>query len=139
MTKTRVSKSSSADRLNPLRANGFSGRTPNGADEDLHQRLLELTNALATAERKLVEEAKRHRQVEAMCREEFSAERERIRTVLHDGVGQILTSVSFIATALRQKLAGRNLPEAADAQEIVALANKAVAESRVLFAPVNRR
>jgi glucose-6-phosphate-specific signal transduction histidine kinase len=136
MTKTRAQKSCLSDQLSTHRPNGFSASKANGSDyEELRQRLRELTGTLKTTERKLAEEVARHRQTEELL-QESRAERERIRTVLHDSVGQVLTSLSFIATALRQKLTERNLPEAAEAQEIVDLANKAVAESRGLFPTV---
>jgi len=136
MTKTRAQKSCLPDQLSTHRSNGLFASKANGSDyEELRQRLHELTGALETTERKLAQEVARHRQTEELL-QESRVERERIRTVLHDSVGQVLTSLSFIATALRQKLTERNLPEATEAQEIVDLANKAVAESRGLFPPV---
>jgi signal transduction histidine kinase len=59
-------------------------------------------------------------------------ERERIRVLLHDGLGQLLTSISFLASSLRQKLATRKLPEAAEAAEILSLTGRAISETQAL-------
>lgn len=63
-----------------------------------------------------------------------AAERERLRAALHDGLGQLLTSMSFVAASLRQKLASKALPEAAEADEIVALTGQAISEAQALVA-----
>ena len=60
------------------------------------------------------------------------AERERMRDALHNGIGQSLTSISFLASSLRQKLTARELPEADDAAEILALAGQAISEVQAL-------
>lgn len=59
-------------------------------------------------------------------------ERERLRAALHDGLGQLLTSISFLATSLRQKLAAKELPEATDAAEILSLTGRAISETQAL-------
>jgi signal transduction histidine kinase len=60
------------------------------------------------------------------------AERERLRSALHGGLGQLLTSISFLACALRQKLDERQLPEALEAAEILSLTGRAISETRAL-------
>jgi signal transduction histidine kinase len=64
-----------------------------------------------------------------------AAERERLREALHDGLGQLLTSLSFLAGSLRQRLAARDLPEADDAAEILALVTQAIGEAQALAEP----
>jgi signal transduction histidine kinase len=59
-------------------------------------------------------------------------DREWLRAALHDGLGQILTSISFLASSLSQKLAGRRLPEVAEANELLSLAGRAIVETRAL-------
>jgi signal transduction histidine kinase len=59
-------------------------------------------------------------------------DREWLRAALHDGLGQILTSISFLASSLSQKLAGRRLPEASEAQELLSLADRAISETKAL-------
>ncbi len=60
------------------------------------------------------------------------AERERMREALHDGLGQLLTSISFLAGSLRAKLAARDLPEAAEAEDIMTLIRQAIYETQNL-------
>lgn len=59
-------------------------------------------------------------------------EREWLRTALHDGLGQILTSISFLASSLSRKLAVRRLPEAMEAEELLSLAGRAIVETQAL-------
>lgn len=66
-------------------------------------------------------------------------EQQRIGQDLHDGLGQHLTGIAFMAKVQEQKLAERQMPEAADAAKIVRLVNDAVSRARVLakgLAPV---
>jgi len=59
-------------------------------------------------------------------------EQERISAELHDGLGQHLTGIAFLAKALANKLHSRQIPEAAETDQIVALINQAVANARSL-------
>jgi len=62
------------------------------------------------------------------------AERERLRSALHDGIGQLLTSISFLASSLRQKLAEQELTEETEtAAEILALTSQAIGETQALL------
>lgn len=63
-----------------------------------------------------------------------AAEREqaRIGQELHDGLGQHLTGVAFLAKALARKLADRGVPEAVDAEKLVQLINHSVSITRDL-------
>jgi signal transduction histidine kinase len=51
---------------------------------------------------------------------------------LHDGLGQELTGIGFLAKALQQKLAARSLPEADDATNLSQLINQALSHTRDL-------
>jgi PAS domain S-box-containing protein len=59
-------------------------------------------------------------------------EQRRIGQDLHDGLGQHLTGIAFMAKVQEQKLAEKNAPEAADAAKIVALVNDAILKTREL-------
>ena len=61
-------------------------------------------------------------------------ERERVRQVLHDGLGQLLTSISFLAGALGARLTTLQLPEAEQAEDILALTKQAINETQRLLA-----
>lgn len=66
-------------------------------------------------------------------------EQQRIGQDLHDGLGQHLTGIAFMAKVQEQKLAERKMPEAADAAKIVRLVNDAISRARKLargLAPV---
>lgn len=59
-------------------------------------------------------------------------EQERISAELHDGLGQHLTGIAFLAKALANKLHSRSAPEAVETDQIVSLINQAVANARSL-------
>ena len=61
-------------------------------------------------------------------------ERARVRKVLHDGLGQLLTSISFLAGSLGTRLTTLQLPEAEQAQDILALTKQAINETQRLLA-----
>ena len=62
------------------------------------------------------------------------AERQRVRDALHDGLGQLLTSISFLAASLSSRLGALELPEAEQAQDILALTRQAINETQTLVA-----
>lgn len=59
-------------------------------------------------------------------------EKERLSHELHDGLGQHLTGIAFLAKALANRLEERAPSEAADAQQIAALTNQAISNTRAL-------
>lgn len=59
-------------------------------------------------------------------------EQERIGQELHDGLGQHLTGVAFLAKALARRLADSGVPEAQDAEQLVQLINRSVSMTRGL-------
>lgn len=80
----------------------------------------------------------RHR-LERAALEAAEQEARRIGRDLHDGLGQHLTGMAFLAKGLERSLTERGLPEAGEAREIVKLVKEAVGHSRALahgLAPV---
>jgi len=59
-------------------------------------------------------------------------ERERIGRDLHDGLGQELTGIAFLAGVLQRKLQSQGQPESTSAGEIVKLVNTAIDHTRAL-------
>jgi signal transduction histidine kinase len=59
-------------------------------------------------------------------------EKERLSHELHDGLGQHLTGIAFLAKALANRLGDRGAPETVDAQQIAALTNQAISNTRAL-------
>jgi PAS domain-containing protein/two-component sensor histidine kinase len=60
------------------------------------------------------------------------AEKNRIGSDLHDGLGQYLTGISCLSAALRDKLQGQKKQEAEDAATISTLVQEAIAQTRAL-------
>ena len=60
------------------------------------------------------------------------AEKDRIGSDLHDGLGQYLTGISCLSAALRDKLQVHGRPEAEEAATISSLVQEAIAQTRAL-------
>ncbi|HEU4621799.1 MAG TPA: histidine kinase [Burkholderiaceae bacterium] len=60
------------------------------------------------------------------------SEQARIGQELHDGLGQHLTGVAFLAKALARKLGDKGVPEAVEAEKLVQLINRSVSMTRSL-------
>ncbi len=60
------------------------------------------------------------------------AEKNRIGSDLHDGLGQYLTGISCLSAALRDKLSARSRTEAEEAATISTLVQEAIAQTRAL-------
>lgn len=73
-------------------------------------------------------------ELEALARdlETIEREKERLSHELHDGLGQHLTGIAFLAKALANRLEDRNAPETGDAKQIAALTNQAISNTRAL-------
>lgn len=59
-------------------------------------------------------------------------EQARIAQELHDGLGQHLTGIAFLAKALARKLADKGAPESSDAEQLAQLVNHSVSMTRSL-------
>jgi len=110
-----------------------SSRSP--ADAELAEARLALGEALE----KIDAEVERRQKAEQEFEHLVATEREHLRKQLHDGLGQALTSVSFLACGLRARLRTSGLSDAPELDEIISLINQAVAESRALAAGINQK
>ena len=72
------------------------------------------------------------RELEKEIQEISEREQRRLGQDLHDGLGQELTGIGFLAKALQQKLAGKGLGEADDAMNLSQLINQALSHTRNL-------
>jgi two-component system CheB/CheR fusion protein len=72
------------------------------------------------------------KQLEHTILEIGETERRRIGQDLHDGLGQHLTGVAFMAKVLEDRLGEMAVPEAADAAKIVTLVNQSIRMTREL-------
>lgn len=80
----------------------------------------------------LTEEMAERERVERELLEISEREQQRIGHDLHDSLGQHLTGVALAGQVLKEKLATRGVPEAADATHVVELAEEGIALSRKL-------
>jgi len=105
--------------------------------KDGHQFPVEISlSPLETEEGLLVSSAIRdiseRKNLERNILEISAREQRRIGQDLHDGLGQYLTGIAFMAKVQQQKLAEKNFPEAEDAGKIVELVNDAISKTRQL-------
>lgn len=87
---------------------------------------------LAANNLRLQEEISRRRKLERQILAVAESEKQRISLELHDGLGQHLTGVSFVARTLADKLRGMDHPEAKEAEWLVKLLNEAITRTRAL-------
>ena len=73
-----------------------------------------------------------NKRLESAVLEISSREQRSIGQDLHDGLGQHLTGIAFLAKVQEQKLVDKSLPEAAEAAKIVQLVNEAIHKTREL-------
>ncbi len=105
--------------------------------KDGHEFPVEISlSPLETEEGVLVSSAIRdiseRKRLEKTVLEISEREQRRIGQDLHDGLGQHLTGIAFMTKVQEQKLAERQIPEAADAAKIVQLVNDAIRKTREL-------
>lgn len=80
----------------------------------------------------IIHDITERKRLEEEILEVSTREQRRIGQDLHDGLGQQLTGMTFLLTALERKLASRQLPEARDAKAVALLAHGAIAQTRYL-------
>jgi signal transduction histidine kinase len=90
------------------------------------------THRLATSNLRLQEEIGRRRKLERQILAVAENEKQRISLELHDGLGQHLTGVSFVARTLADKLRSADHPEAKEADWLVKLLTEAITRTRAL-------
>jgi PAS domain S-box-containing protein len=105
--------------------------------KDGHEFPVEISlSPLETEEGPLVSSAIRdiseRKRLEKTVLEISEREQRRIGQDLHDGLGQHLTGIAFMAKVQEQRLAEKQSPEAADAAKIVELVNDAILKTREL-------
>jgi signal transduction histidine kinase len=102
------------------------------AHDALERRVEERTAELMAANTALqYESAERQRMARDML-EVSDREQQRIGQDLHDGLGQLLAGMAFLGQVLAQKLTRQGSDEAAQATQLVQLANKAMTWAREL-------
>ena len=97
---------------------------------ELERRVDERTRALAGASLALRKEAAEAQRLEAALLHLGEEQQQSLGRELHDGLGQLLTSLSLMCASLQQRLAGQALPEAEALQRIGELIQQATALTR---------
>jgi signal transduction histidine kinase len=87
---------------------------------------------LAASNLRLQEEIGRRRRLERQILSVAENEKQRISLELHDGLGQHLTGVSFVARTLADKLRAAAHAETPEADWLVQLLNEAIARTRAI-------
>jgi signal transduction histidine kinase len=80
----------------------------------------------------MIRDLTERRMLEKEILEISDREKRRLGQDLHDGLGQLLTGIGFKSKALETKLAAKELPEAASAQQLAELVTQAITESRAI-------
>ncbi|MGO8697635.1 MAG: response regulator [Limisphaerales bacterium] len=95
---------------------------------------IEFTSAQLSAELNLsmLRDVTERRNLEREIQEISEREQRRLGQDLHDGLGQSLTGIAFLAKVLQQKLSAKGMEESEAAGNIAALINEALAETRRL-------
>jgi signal transduction histidine kinase len=112
-----------------------SGSSPidaNGHSEPLD--LSEIRAALDAAQQQIKIEVERREKAVNEFEQQVAADREKMRKQLHDGLGQVLTSISFLTNGLQSKLRRLGVTDTAELDEIARLINTAIVESRAIAA-----
>jgi signal transduction histidine kinase len=102
------------------------------AHDALERRVEERTAALMEANASLQRESAARQRMAREMLEVSDREQRRIGQDLHDGLGQLLAGMAFLSQALAQTLARQARAEAAQATQLVQLANKAMTWAREL-------
>jgi PAS domain S-box-containing protein len=120
----------SAEQGRPGALTLYSGQ-PDAFDEAEVQLLQQLANDISfgiVALRARIERAELERQVLDIS----EREQRRIGQDLHDGVGQSLTGIGYLISAVQQTLAGKSAPEAAELERVRRLVGKTVQQAHDL-------
>jgi signal transduction histidine kinase len=97
---------------------------------ELEQRVLERTEALSSASAELQREMAANRRLEGELIRLSEEQQQALGRELHDGLGQLLTSLSLMCAAVQQRLDERGAPEAEALQRIALLIEQATAMTR---------
>jgi signal transduction histidine kinase len=99
------------------------------AHGELEERIARRTQELSNANRKLTAEVAHRLEAEKAILEISHREQQRLGQDLHDGLSQMLAGVRLMSEELKGKLAGRQLPEAQDAEIIESRLSEALLQA----------
>lgn len=97
-------------------------------EERVRQRTLDLTRANESLRDQILERLR----LEMELLDAGERERQRLGRDLHDDLGQLLTGIGFLSSAVEEKLSSQARPETRAVKEIRGLVQEAIAKTRVL-------
>src|SRR6266568_3776910 len=100
--------------------------------DSLEARVLEQTEELHAANRKLENEIKRRKGLEGEILEISDREQQRLGQELHDGICQHLTAVAYMARSVALRLKNHRVIEVEHIEKIAELINDGVTEARTI-------
>ncbi len=101
-------------------------------NKNLEKRVNQRTVGLIRAHRQLLQDAEERRSLEKEILHISEREKRLIGEEMHDGIGQQLAGIAFMAKALEQRLGDDSSEETANAAEIAKLVNKVMDQTRSL-------
>jgi PAS domain S-box-containing protein len=104
----------------------------------LEERVRERTHALRVANKELAGEIARRKGLEGQILEISDREQQRLGQELHDGLGQHLTAVAFMARSVALRLKNHRVIEVNDIEKIAQLVNDAATDTRNLSRALHR-
>ena len=102
------------------------------ARDELEERVRERTADLWRANASLRAEMEERSRLEKELLDAGERERLRLGRDLHDDLGQLLTGIAFLSSAVEKKLSAQSLPETTSAKEIRSLVQEAIAKTHSL-------
>ena len=106
--------------------------------EALEELVDQRTKALTLANKELKAEIVRRKGLEGEILEVSDREQQRLAQELHDGLGQHLTAVAFMARSIALRLKNHRVIDAADIDKIAELVNNAATDTRNLSRALHR-
>ena len=116
----------------PVRCDDFDGWLVETGDPAAAEAERAISQRLADANVRLQEEIRRRRGLERQMLGAAEQEKRRLALELHDGLGQHLAGVAFVARGLADAVHAGRTPEAAEVDWLRRLINEAVARTRSL-------
>ncbi len=102
------------------------------SQHQLERRVISRTKALTESNATLQAEVEARRRLEAQILDVADAEQHRLGQDLHDGLGQQLTGVAYLANSLATQLSEETSPHAKEAMEIAQLVRESIGLTRQL-------
>jgi PAS domain S-box-containing protein len=116
----------------PLQEQSFGELSFTGADGERRFAEFSASRLATNLNLSILRDITERRKLETEIQEISEREQRRLGQDLHDGLGQVLTGISFLSKVLQQKLASKGYEESTDAGNIVSQISQALSQAREL-------